>query len=145
MAPLPSGLTYTEEIPIKVCVSVVCCSQLLYVISICLHSDSAEAVVILCRVKPPQFSPNEGTYITRSSNEVILVLNVFPGFMSMPLLLGQGPLKLVDSVFRWMVAKFDCFITPFSLTQENLLLLAGHYANAGWYSCYSVGGTPGCA
>ena len=51
----------------------------------------------------------------------------------MPLLLGQGPLKLVNVVFRWIVATFDCFISPFSLTQENLLLLAGHYANRGWY------------
>lgn len=51
----------------------------------------------------------------------------------MPLLLSQGPLKLVDPVLKWLGSTFDCFVSPSTLTQEDLLMLAGHYANTGSY------------
>ena len=49
----------------------------------------------------------------------------------MPLLLNHGPIKLVETVLKWLGSAFDSFISPFTLTQADLLMLAGHYANAG--------------
>ena len=75
-------------------------------------SDSSEATIILCRVKPSQLSLGEG-------------------FSSMPLLLSQGPLKLTDPALKWLGVSFDCLISPSLLNEKDLLLLAGHYANTG--------------
>jgi hypothetical protein len=74
--------------------------------------DSSEAVLILCRVKPSR-------------------LPLGDGFTSMPLLLSQGPLRLTEPALKWLGASFDCLISPSLLKQDDLLLLAGHYANTG--------------
>jgi hypothetical protein len=78
----------------------------------CFSLDSSEAVLILCRVKPSR-------------------LPLGDGFTSMPLLLSQGPLRLTEPALKWLGASFDCLISPSLLKQEDLLLLAGHYANTG--------------
>ena len=84
----------------------------LLIVLLCFPVDSSEAMIILCRVKPSRLTLGEG-------------------FTSMPLLLSQGPLKLTDPAIKWLEASFDCLISPSILNQEDLLLLAGHYANTG--------------
>ena len=114
MDPLPSRLPYNRKILIKVCMRGERGGReklVLYGL-MWFSLDSSEAVLILCRVKPSR-------------------LTLGDGFTSMPLLLSQGPLRLTEPVLKWLGASFDCLISPSLLKQEDLLLLAGHYANTG--------------